>query len=224
MLTTRVDSFPMALFTYLHNFDKFISIGVGFFYIKGVSGQHIIVDTGSPDITFKAYGFDAKAVATPDERLAELGLKPSDIDMVILTQIHFDHVEYLRLFNNAKVVVQRSELEQQAPPSTAGFIIRDFYEGANFVVVDGDVELFPGLWVLHTPGHSMGGQSVLLDTKSGRQIILGLCCGRENVEKKMTPAIHVNLMEARNSLLRVIEMADTVITMHDLKDFSRVYS
>lgn len=225
MLTTVVDQLPLALMTYLRSFGKFITIGSGFFYIEGIPGHHIIVDTGAPPTTFKAHGFNAKGVATTEQRLAELGLKPSDIDMVILTHLHFDHCENLKLFKKAKVVVQKSELEGyiNAPVSQAVFYTPEFWQGADFMVVDGDVELFPGLWVLYTPGHSVGGQSVLVDTKGGRHIILGLCACDINIQKDMTPGIHTSAYTARNSMMRVKRMADHVITMHDVNSFKQVY-
>jgi glyoxylase-like metal-dependent hydrolase (beta-lactamase superfamily II) len=223
MLTCTVQNLPLSLHTYMRNFGKFVEAAAGFFYIEGISGHHIIVDTGQPATTFKQHGFQATQVATTEERLAELGLKPSDIDMVILTHLHFDHVENLKLFKTAKVVVQKTELQaaNNPPISQAGFYDPKFWKGIDFTVVDGDVELFPGLWVLYTPGHSVGTQSVLVDAEGGRYIILGLCCLDVVVEKELVPGIHTNAETAYRSMMKIKNMADRVITVHDTNTFKK---
>jgi hypothetical protein len=77
----------------------------------------------------------------------------------------------------------------------------------------------------------MGTQSVSIKTAKGIAVIAGFCCFRENfevppVETKimlgtrelrpiLTPGEHVNLFQAHDSVVRVKEMADIVIPLHD---------
>lgn len=83
-------------------------------------------------------------------------------------------------------------------------------------MIEGDRELFPGLELLKTPGHSPGSQSVLVNTVRGKEVIEALCCVRENFEPKLIlPAYHTDLLTAYDSLARIKEVADYIIPMHE---------
>ncbi|HNX91958.1 MAG TPA: MBL fold metallo-hydrolase [Syntrophomonas sp.] len=60
-----------------------------------------IVDTGAPD--------------NPDleEQLSELGYAPSDFKLVLSSHLHLDHIGGHQLFNNARIIVSRQELEYE---------------------------------------------------------------------------------------------------------------
>ena len=47
------------------------------------------------------------------------------------------------------------------------------FSGTTFEYLDGDTEIVPGVRVILTPGHSPGGQAVLVDTVKGLYIIAG---------------------------------------------------
>ena len=47
------------------------------------------------------------------------------------------------------------------------------FDGASYVELDGDAELFDGVSVLFTPGHSVGHQSVLVETDDGLVVLGG---------------------------------------------------
>lgn len=227
-LTCRVESVLMAMFNYLSHWNDFGDIGAGFFYIKGIPRHHVLVDTGCEATRYLSDGFKAKQVASTEERLAEEGLTPDDIDTVIVTHLHGDHVENLHLFKNAKVTVQASELTgaYNPPFHTAAFYVPEYWEDANLAVVDGNVELFPGVWVLHTPGHSAGGQSVLVDAEGGRYIIFGMCCVKANIEEGNVPTIHghgADVITVHDTMKKLHGMADTIITVHDVESFGKVY-
>jgi N-acyl homoserine lactone hydrolase len=109
---------------------------------------------------------------TAADALARLDMTPSDISLVINTHLHFDHCGQNAVFRHAAVHVQRAELERARADSAwlAGWF--DFM-GARFELLDGDAEIVPGLSVLTTPGHTNGHQSVVVQTASGEEVLIG---------------------------------------------------
>jgi glyoxylase-like metal-dependent hydrolase (beta-lactamase superfamily II) len=102
------------------------------------------------------------------------------------------------------------------------------FEKLNFQVLDGDFEVFPGLSLIFTPGHTPGGQSVAVTTSAGLAVITGFCCLKENFTAQKSPAwvtdkvpevvppgIHTDMLQAYESLLRVKALADILIPFHD---------
>ncbi|MCK5560316.1 MAG: MBL fold metallo-hydrolase, partial [Thermoplasmata archaeon] len=79
--------------------------------------ERILVDTGIgqiPEKYRKYYTIDHDT--TLEMSLAEEGLKPQDITMVINTHLHFDHCGNNILFKNAKFLIQQTELEYAHNP------------------------------------------------------------------------------------------------------------
>jgi len=96
--------------------------------------------------------------------LADLDMTPGDIGLVINTHLHFDHCGQNAVFPHAACYVQRAELlraERESPELYAWF---DFMN-AQFELLDGDAEVLPGLSVIATPGHTVGHQSVLVQSE-----------------------------------------------------------
>jgi glyoxylase-like metal-dependent hydrolase (beta-lactamase superfamily II) len=87
------------------------------------------------------------------------------------------------------------------------------------VEVEGDTTIFDGIDVIFTPGHTVGSQSVAINTSNGKAIITGLCCNDKNFPATgpaIAPGVHVNAMEAYDSMQKIKEMADILIPLHDL--------
>ena len=105
------------------------------------------------------------------DALDELGMTPGDIGLVINTHLHFDHCGQNAVFKHAAFYVQRAELDRarrESPKLTDWF---DFMD-ARFELLDGDAEVLPGLRVIATPGHTVGHQSVLVDSADGQSDVL----------------------------------------------------
>ena len=148
---------------------------------------------------------------------------------MILTQLHFDHCALANLFTNAKFVVQRKELQSalyNPPTAQKPFYNKKLFENLDFHVIEGDTKITDGVWVIYTPGHSPGGQSVVVDTPKGRVIIAGLCTIQLNFEPPepysaiwpvITPGIHSDVEQSYKSLLRIKTLADTPVALHDIK-------
>lgn len=215
-----------SLMTYRMNFGQTIS-SIGYvWYIEGLK-ERILVDAGaSAHYLSVVRGMPAQEIQTVDTGLRKMGLSFNDIDLVILTHLHNDHVAEARRFPRAKFLVQKSELEfaQRPHPSVAPSYNREFFEGIDFEVVNGDTKICEEISALFTPGHSPGGQSVSVKTAQGITIITGLCTIRENfnppspIEKSMpviTPGMHINVLDAYDSVVRIKEAADIIVPNHD---------
>jgi len=73
-------------------------------YIEG-GKKRILVDPGWRRRTSPAtrrWEVAGKKIASLEENLSRIGLKPSDMDMVIITHLHFDHFANMRKVLNAE--------------------------------------------------------------------------------------------------------------------------
>lgn len=141
----------------------------------------VLVDTGMPTVEDNRQRL---AVESTDGGTAALmrtldacGTAPGEIDLVILTHLHFDHAWNLELFPNACVLVQRDELFHAIDPvptqriyyfreTVAALLARRRPSGLRFL--DGDCDLMPGLRVLKVPGHTPGMQVPVFTTARGK--------------------------------------------------------
>jgi N-acyl homoserine lactone hydrolase len=131
----------------------------------------VLVDTGcgGPDEVLRYYKVVNRAVA---DALADHGLAPVDVKLVVNTHLHFDHCGQNPAFAHAPLMVQRAEHER---------ILRDRDEitewiaasGMRFELLDGDTELAGDLRIVTTPGHTSGHQSVVTTTEAGTELFIG---------------------------------------------------
>ncbi len=210
--------------TYRLNFGQQLTLVDYVWYIEGAR-EKILVDAGGDiDYMLKVRGIPTKEIQTLDSGLSKLGLSFGDIDLIILTHLHCDHVAQASRFPKARFLIQRDELEfaQNPHPSVGESFDRELFDRLNFEVVSGDTKISDEVSVISTPGHTPGGQSVTIKTTQGIAIISGLCTVRDNFEPPssvslpvITPGIHVNVFDAYDSILRIKQMADIVVTLHD---------
>ena len=102
--------------------------------------------------------------------LADRGLAPGDLDLVLLTHAHGDHVGgVVDLDPDTPVVVHEAELRDPLWPVVSGML-----GGRALQTLTGsEGELLPGLHWLHTPGHSEGSVSFLVETARGLVVLAG---------------------------------------------------
>lgn len=216
-----------SMMTYRLNIGQPLYCANYAWYIEGAK-QKILVDTGGTSEFFAERGQLDKVIQSLDTGLSKLGVGFDDIDLVILTHLHHDHVAHAPRFPKARFIVQKDELEfaQNPHPAVAISFHKEFFDGLNFEVISGDTRISEEISVISTPGHTPGGQSVCIKTAQGIVVIAGLCTIQENFEPPsplnqtmpvITPAFHINVLEAYDSLLKIKAVADMVIAPHDSK-------
>ena len=158
-------------------YGEMIDSVVLMWYVEG-AGRRILVDTGCCDAESSArnhYPLRRSPDEEPARALAGIGVDPLEIDTVVCTHLHWDHAYNHELFTKARFYVQRRELQYAAAPhpmncrayesSTIG--MTPPYSKTRFEVLDGDMELAPGLTAVFAPGHTPGMQGVAVNTTAG---------------------------------------------------------
>lgn len=153
--------------------------------------KNILIDAGMgqtlTDRMKRTYGMEKNS--NLNQGLANFGLRPEDIDLVIPTHLHMDHAggvvkfnekgEKVPTFPNAKHIIQSQEWRDALSPDERTlatyfpenfFVLRDF----NLVeLIDGEKEIEPGIKVIPTGGHTQGHQAVLIDTGNDKVLCPG---------------------------------------------------
>lgn len=229
-LDTGTSIIEKSILTYLTDVGRQQRIPRVMWYIEGP--RRIIVDTSaeSQDIAERVIGENLmrNPQQEPLAALNGIGVKPEDIDFVILTHLHWDHAGNNHLFSNAKFLVQRDELRYAYAPGR--YFERAFlspqgghvppYLKTRFDLVDGDLALFSGVEILKCPGHTPGSQAVRIRTKHGWVTISGdAVFTYENLEKGIPPGFHVDVDHAMESMHKIASVSDLVLPSHDYRVF-----
>ena len=209
-------------FTYRANYGNKIIIPVYAWLIKG-GEKPFLVDTGCTYEDMKkhstVYHIGGEEGTPVEDALQEMGISVSDIETIILTHIHWDHILNAKKFPNAKFVVQEEELRfanNPHPLFAKGMYGKESFRGLNLETINGDTEIMPGIEAILTPGHTPGGQSVSITTEQGKMVIVGYCSIDENFGEQgdMVVGMHTNLFECYDSMVKIREIADTIIPLH----------
>lgn len=160
------------------------------------------------------------------EQLKVYNLSPEDIDCVILTHLHWDHAYGVLELPNAQVILQKEELRYAIDPLEKDRVVYEvsikdrlpfffqFYH--RMKTVEGDFELFDGLWLVTLPGHTPGSQGVLVETINGKFLIAGDIIGRkENWERKLLSGIAHNKEDYLKSFEKIESLSAQVLPSHD---------
>ena len=167
-----------------------IALAARCWLIRG-NGKNILVDDGNgtkwSDKLKDIYKLDYSS-GDLHSSLKKAGLSPEDITDVILTHLHFDHAggsttlvngELVPAFPKARYYVQKKHWELSGQPTEkdrGSFMRDDFAPLMNHGVlelVDGEGELFPGIELLVTNGHTSAQQ--LPKISDGKTTML-FCC------------------------------------------------
>ena len=103
--------------------------------------------------------------------------------------------------------------------------IMDVEKNGQIKTIIGDAEILPGIRVIHTPAHTEGGLTVIIDTSQGKALITGFCLIMENFNppprikamemEVIPPGTHVNVYEAYDIVMKVKDMADILLPLHE---------
>jgi glyoxylase-like metal-dependent hydrolase (beta-lactamase superfamily II) len=151
----------------------------------------VLIDTGAGnkenDKFYDIYGVENTGhvgATALEDGLAQLGLEPDDIVMVINSHLHFDHAggntrkrddgAIVPSFPKARYVMQRGEYEYATHTNerTAASYFPPNFEplraSGQLELIDGDVEIVTGIHSIKTPGHTPHHQGLLIESDGER--------------------------------------------------------
>src|SRR6266852_6546968 len=146
------------------------------YLVETTDGKHILIDTGMAPDTMPPGLPRPENEKNVLEVLAALGMRPSDIDILICTHFDVDHAGYNDSFASAELIVQREhyELARSGHPRFALARAHWDHPALRYRLVDGDTEFMEGLTLLLTNGHAPGHQSVLLRLPQTGPVLLAI--------------------------------------------------
>lgn len=161
-----------------------ITLGLNCYLVRTPEAT-LVLDTGiGPDVDRRhAEFYSVEREPGLIGALAEMGLGPADVDLVVNSHLHFDHCggntvrtadgTWAPGFPNARYVVQRGEWEQalhpvdRDKPSYAPARLKALADGDRLSLVEGDAPLAKGVEAVVVAGHTAHHQGVRV-TSGGR--------------------------------------------------------
>jgi N-acyl homoserine lactone hydrolase len=147
-------------------------------YLLRTDDRTILFDTGMPDFLYEGNPRALADEGEPDPpwgipyggaadtitgQLAAIGLRPTDVDLVVNSHLHFDHCGGNLHFAHCPLLLQAAQLEVARAPDSPYQTIQGWNTpGLRYQTVTGDHTLAPGVDLLLTAGHTPGHQSLLL--------------------------------------------------------------
>jgi glyoxylase-like metal-dependent hydrolase (beta-lactamase superfamily II) len=197
-----------------------------------LEGEHkILVDTGgSPPESAqgkRAAPYKRMPEQELDRALGAIGVDPGDIDTVILTHLHWDHAANNHFFPEAALLCQKIEYESLLDPNVTkkGYDLENVLK-FSYGLIDGDRQIFDGISVVLTPGHTLGMQCVVVDTDLGKVILTGdLVTLRESLSYD-PPRFNALLYDdsaldaMKESLKKILPISRTILPGHDPNVFT----
>jgi glyoxylase-like metal-dependent hydrolase (beta-lactamase superfamily II) len=156
------------------------------------------------------------------DSLRSVGLSPDDIHGIVFTHLHVDHVGWVQdpddpaapTFRNARYFMHAKELDywlNEKDPLERGKGASDEQISVMqraVTTVDGQTEIFPGITLVPTTGHTPGHTSVLAESGGERVLVLGdaLHCPVELQHNGMVFVHDQDVADAKRSRARIHEI------------------
>ena len=222
----------------IKNFDKFFSDKPGLYesaprditdscYLIRHGDQQMIWDTGFP-ASWKGQTHDlgdltVRIDKTLAEQLAQVGLKPADIDIVGISHMHSDHTGQAAEMPQAELLIGKADFDQTKGKDDPFGSWRS--DGAKVRAVTGDTDVFGdgSVVALHLPGHTPDHLALLVKLASGPVLLTGdLYHSRDAREKRGVPPFNTSREETLQSMDTFEKLAkDTgakVVIQHEPRD------
>lgn len=212
-----------------------MDIGMMFWLLRGPNGRIVLVDAGFKrrDLMdrWKPHGY-----LRPDSALAQAGADPSSVTDIIVTHVHWDHFDGADLFPNARIWIQREEVDHHV--DAAGSVRNRAIDGpgaamlhalraaGRLAMVDGDDrEIIPGITVYTGGKHTFQSQYAAVRTSAGTTVLASdNLYLYENLERRLPIAQTLDPASNLAAHARMLTLASAprlVIPGHDPLVFER---
>ena len=191
------------------------------YLVQTDDGRNILIDSGFPAAfagqSIQLPGGNTIEVAPGDyvvPRLASIGLSPADVDIVICTHLDADHAGGHAAFADAEFVVQKTNYDVALASDEPRFgSLREEWNRPElrYRLVEGDVELVPGIELIESSGHVPGHQSVLVRLPQTGPVLLAIDAiphsTMTDADSRWVLPIDMDEAATRRSTRKLVELA-----------------
>ncbi len=212
-----------------------LDIAMMFWLLKGPGGRRVLVDAGFYRQKFLDSWKPAE-YRRPSDALGGLGLSADSITDVIVSHVHWDHLDGADLFPNARVWLQREEYDyyvgdsgvplHAAIDSLDAAMLAELKRAGRVELVEGDArEILPGLTAYTGGKHTFASQYVGVRTARGTVVVASdNCYLYENLERHRPIAQTLDAISnlaAQNRMARIASARRLIVPGHDPAVFER---
>ena len=151
---------------------------------------------------------------TLPEQLKLCGTTPEQIDYVVNSHFHFDHVGGNKYLSGATFITSKYELRSLLVPEPferLGYSDVEWYQRGKTAVkfVEGDYQLAEGLTLFTTPGHTIAHLSLLAEPEGRKPMIFAgdAVYTQETLDKEIIGGFHLDPVDSVAAIKRIKEMA-----------------
>jgi glyoxylase-like metal-dependent hydrolase (beta-lactamase superfamily II) len=201
-----------------------------YFWLIQTGNHNILVDTGTGNDFATRYS----QFISPLVLLSKVGVNPADIDMIIVTHPHFDHIDGIEFYKSTKatVYIQRDSyrfMVEEGPESSiirkdglfprkkdAAALLDLAWEG-RLKILDGDSEIVPGIKTIKVGGHFPGLQIPVVQTGAKPVILASDSVHQyDNLEKNIGMGIFQgNFKDMTKAYDTIRQLNGVVVAGHD---------
>ncbi len=212
-----------------------LDIAMMVWLLKGSDGRNVVVDAGFHRADFVTRWKPTNFVP-PSEALERAGVKADDVTDVIISHIHWDHLDGIDLFPKARVWIQREEFEyhldsagtvrNRAIDAGDAKILAEIARRGRLMLVDGDAkEIIPGITVYTGGKHTYASQFAAV--KSGANTVVVASDNLylyENLARRVPIAQTLDAasnVKAQGRMLSLASDPRLIVPGHDPEVFAR---
>jgi glyoxylase-like metal-dependent hydrolase (beta-lactamase superfamily II) len=223
---------------WMSNWDKWETLNFWMVVLRG-GGKNVIINTGPPgDLS----ALNAAWKAAIDERsqmvrgeterpaaaLAKIGLKPGDIDHVLITPLQAYATGNIPLFMNAEICIsKRGWIEDFQAPKYHMHIPRklripddvlsylEITAPDRLRLLEDEDEVLPGIRAFWTGVHHRSSMAYVIDTAKGKLVVSDCFFKYRNVENMIPLGIMESLEECMRAYERIKEEAALILPLYD---------
>lgn len=204
-------------------------------YLIRSGDRYILWDTGLPrtlEGKQEKNGTDRMSLSLSVTRqLAELGVRPEQINFVGISHYHYDHTGQAVDFENSTLLIDRLDWDVVNTRPDLSVNFTPWISGGSTVqtvTYDHDVFGDGSVMMLKTPGHTPGHRSLLVRLADRGPILLSgdAVHFRENWARKGVPSFNTSRAESLASMDRLKDIADqlgaTLVIQHEPADVTKL--
>ena len=173
--------FPVAALVAGADTARRMDIALMVWLVRAPGGRTILVDAGFYRAKFLARWKPAGYVQ-PSAALARAGVRPEDVTDIVVSHVHWDHLDGADLFPNARLWIQRDEYEryvddagrarERTIDSADAAMLASLRRAGRVELVPGDsVEILPGVRVFTGGKHTFASQYATVSTAGGPVVL-----------------------------------------------------